>query len=62
MNKFQKISEQFAIKEDAVKRLSAYNKAVSVKVIDIFSNKKEYKENEKEIEKLNKEVDSIKNK
>lgn len=60
MNKFQKISEQFAIKEDAVKRLSAYNKAVSVKVIDIFSNKKEYKENEKEIEKLNKEVDSIK--
>ena len=60
MNKFQKISEQFAIKEDAVKSLSAYNKAVSVKVIDIFSNKKEYKENEKEIEKLNKEVDSIK--
>ncbi len=60
LNKFQKLAEQASIKEDAVKRLSAYNKAVSVKVIDVFSNQKEFKENEKKIEKLNNEVESIK--
>lgn len=60
MNRFQKLAEQASIKDDAVKRLSAYNKAVSVKVIDVFSSQKEYKENEKKIEKLNNEVESIK--
>lgn len=60
MNKFQKLAEQSAVKDNAEKKLNAYNNAVSVKVLNVFSNKKEYRENEKEIEKLNAEVESIK--
>lgn len=60
LNRFKKIEEQSIIKANAEKKLSAYNKAVSVKVISVFNNKKEYKENEKEIARLNQEVESIK--
>ena len=60
MNKYQKIVEQDEVKKNAVEKLSAYNKAVKLKLIPIFSNQKEFKKNEQEIERLNLEMSSIK--
>ena len=60
MNKYQKIVEQDAVKKNAVEKLGAYNKAVKLKLIPIFSNQKEYKKNEQEIARLNSEMTSIK--
>ena len=60
MNRYQKIVEQDAIKKNAVEKLNAYNKAVKLKLIPVFNNQKEYKKNEREIERLNSELSSIK--
>lgn len=59
-NQYAKIAEQDAIKENAKKKLDAYNLAVRLKLIPVFSNKTEYNENEKKIGELNKEMESIK--
>lgn len=60
MNKYQKIVEQDAVKKNAVEKLSAYNKAVKLKLIPVLNSQKEYKKNEREIERLNSEMTSIK--
>lgn len=59
-NQYAKIAEQDAIKENAKKKLDAYNQAVRLKLIPVFNNKTEYNENEKKIGELNKEMESIK--
>lgn len=59
-NQYAKIAEQDVIKENAKKKLDAYNQAVRLKLIPVFSNKTEYYENEKKIGELNKEMESIK--
>jgi hypothetical protein len=59
-NQYAKIVEQDTIRENAKKKLDAYNQAVRLKLIPVFSNRTAYNENEKKIGELNKEMESIK--
>lgn len=60
LNKYQKVAEQAKIKEDAEEKLSAYNKAIKLKLVPVINGKREYKENDKEIDRLNGEIDLLK--